>query len=381
MHKMNLYKSLVILVLSSIFFSCEKEKLEYTIHGKLDNVKGDVFYAARESGDSLKIDTIQINSKGEFSFTAPIDTLTVVSLYFKDVTESPYVLVDRGWNVEVKGNGNTPDLILAKGGEINDDLTKFKTENINLIKARTAIVEETKTPGDKEDSIVVSKQSNVELNNVNFELLNVASEYIKNNPTKIASVMLINNFFQNEESLERLTEALGSLKGAAYDFPIAVQLRAYRDQLKKSSVNAYAPSINLKDVNGKDRTLNEFRQKYVLLIFESTTCPLCIELRPQMAKEYDLLKKEKMNIEFVSIVKDIEEEPISDKLKKDTKWVMLPEYGGWSSTIFEEYNIKEIPYNILISRDGKILERDIPIFNLKHKLEGQPGIKTSSSKK
>lgn len=375
-----LYSSFLCLVLSIFFFSCGKdEETAYTIRGKLENIQGDVFFAAREDGDTLYVDTIKVNNKGEFSFTGNVDTLTVISLYFKDMSASPYVLVNKGWDVEIKGDVHSPDLILAKGGDINNDLTKFKEENINLIKSRYEIIESAGNNSAKQDSIV-NKENVVGLKNIHFELLNVASEYVKNNPTKIASVLLINNLFKNEDSLERLTEALDYLKGAAYDFPMAVQLRAYRDQLKKSAVGVYAPSFRLKDITGKERSLSEFRNKYVLLIFESTTCPLCIEMRPQINKEYDKLKKEKMNVEFVSIVKDVEETPISKEIEKASKWVLLPEYGGWSSQVFENYNIKEIPYCVLISREGKVLERDVTLFNLKSKLEDLPGIKNSISK-
>lgn len=375
MMKNKVHRLFVCLIICLISYSCNEDKTSYTIHGKLENVKGDVFFAARESGDSLRIDTIQVNNKGEFKFTGTIDTLTVVSLYFKEGLGSPYILVDKGWNVEIKGDVNRPDLILAKGGNINDDLTKFKTENIELIKSWTQIVSDKTDVANSNVDSVASKETVIELKNVNFELLNVASEYIKNNPTKIASVMLINNFFKNEESFERLTEALGYLQGIAYDFPITVQLREYRDKLKKSAVGVYAPPFRLKDLSGKEVSLVDFREKYVLLIFESTTCGICTEVRPHIIKEYDILKKEKMNIEFISIIKDIEDVAVSDSLRKEIKWTILPEYGGWSSQIFENYNIKEIPYSILLSRDGKILERDVTVFNLKNQLEAQPGIK------
>lgn len=381
MSKYNIYH-IISLCFAILFLlsSCQQEKNTYTIKGKLENVKGDVFFAARENNDSLAVDTISINEKGEFSFTGHIDTLTVISLYFKEASGSPYILVDKGWNVEVTGDVNKPDLILAKGGEINNDLTKFKTDNIDLLKSRTEIVGgNNKNTAETTDSIV-NKESVVELKNLNFELLNVASEYVKKNPTKIASVMLINNFFKNEDSLERLTEALDQLKGVAYDFPTAAQLREYQSKLKKSAVNSFAPIFKLKDLNGKEKFLTDFRGGYVLLIFESTICESCNKLRPQILKEYDILKKEKINIEFVSIVKDVEEEAISKELEKEIKWTILPEYGGWASQIFENYNIKGIPYGILISPEGKILERDVAFFNLKNQLEGRPKIKDIKKK-
>ena len=70
----------------------------------------------------------------------------------------------------------------------------------------------------------------------------------------------------------------------------------------------------------------------------------------------------------------MEETPLTKQDTKSMKWVVLPEYGGWSSVVFEDYNIKELPYSILVSKDGKILERNVTMFNLKNRLEGYPDI-------
>lgn len=372
MLKAKLYIAFATIAVVFANISCSKPSDIYVVKGKLENVKDSVFFAARETGDSLHVDTIHINKKGEFSFSGTVDTLTVISLYFKESAASPYILVDKGWQVNVNGDINMPDLLTVKGGDINNDLTKFKTDNMDILKSRSKLVK--LQPGTLSDS-VVNKQYVLDLKNVNFELLNIASDYVKHNPNKIASVILIDNMFKNEESLERLTTALDQLKGVAYDFPLAVQLREYKNKVSKSAVGAYAPAIVLDDVSGKRTTLSSFRGKYVLLSFISTTCGVCKEIHPAMEKEYQALKKEKANIEFVSIIKDIEEEPISASERKNAKWIILPEYGGWASPVFEDYNIKELPYNILISKDGKILERNVDIFTLRDRLKDYPDSK------
>lgn len=354
--------------------SCSVPDGQYKVSGKLENVKDTIFFAARESGDSLHVDTVRVDKKGEFSFSGSVDTLTVISLYFKESAASPYILVDKGWKVEMKGDITYPDLIQTKGGDINNDLTKFKNDNITLLKSRSVLIQQKADQSPVKSDTVASKQQILELKNVNFELLNLASDYVKNNPTKIASVILINNFFKSEETLERLTTALNQLRGPAYDFPLAVQLREYKDKISKSSVGSYAPAFVLDDVKGKKQRLSDYRGKYVLLSFVSTTCGLCREMQPIVAKEYDILKREKMNIEFISVIKDVEESPLTDSDIKAMKWVVLPEFGGWASVIFEDYNIKELPYSILVSKDGKILERNVTMFNLKNRLEGYPDI-------
>jgi len=372
---------LLISVLISFFFSCkEKDTESYSVKGKLININDSVFFAARETNDSIFVDTIKINNKGEFSFSGHIDTLTVISLYFKNQPASPYILVDKGWKVDISGDVEMPDLIEVRGGEINNELTNFKKTNAELLKTRKKLVEQNNSPSTPIDSIM-TKTDAVEVKNIDFDLNNIASDYVKNNPEKISSVIILDNFFKNEESLERLSQGLDQLQGKAYDFPLATQLREYRDQTKKSAVNAYIPPFNFKDEKDNLVSSSGLRGKYILLNFVSSTCKACQEILPVLVKEYDKIKKDKKNIEVISLVKDVEEVKISNANMKTAKWSLIPVYGGWGAEIFENYNIKEVPYSILISTDGKILERNVPIYNLNDKLNSYPNIKKKEEKK
>lgn len=344
----------------------------YEISGKLENITGNYFLMSHESGDSVLVDTIPISTKGEFSFKGIVDTLTEVSLYFNQNTKSTYILIDKGWNVELQGNALYPDLIHVKGGNVNDDITAFKTKNKDLLKTRADILNAAEKRGPDNDTLKV-KDYVVELKNINFELSNIAANYIKSNPDKIASVMLINTFFKDETSIPRLDENLALLKGKAADFPLTENLKRYRDKVKLSSVGAVAPNFKLKDLKGKEVQLTDLRGKYVLLSFASTTCEVCRYEKKDAVIAYNELKKQKKNIEFISIVKDIEDIPISKNIADSVKWTVLPVNGGWSAKTFDTYYIREIPYNVLISPTGVILERDFPIFSLPKKMEELTG--------
>jgi len=348
--------------------SCDKKTTSYEISGKLDNVTGNYFLMSHEFGDSIKIDTIPINTKGEFSFLSEVDTLTEMSLYFNQNTKSTYILVNKGWNVELKGDVLYPDLINVKGGDVNDDITAFKNQNKDLLKNRADILMSADGKNPNRDTLEV-KDYVVELKNINFELSNIAANYVKTNPDKIASVMLINTFFKDETSIPRLDENLALLKGKAADFQLTQDLKQFRDNVKRSAVGSVAPNFTLNDLKDKKVQLIDFRGKYVLLTFASTTCEICKLEKKDAISVYNDLKKQKKNIEFITIVKDIEDTPISKNITDSVKWTIIPVKGGWSAKAFETYYIREMPYNILIAPTGTILERDFPIFSLPKKMD------------
>jgi len=361
----------VLLVFLLITVSCDKQTDRFEVTGKLENLAGDYFYMSHELGDLVHIDTIPVNAKGEFSYKAKVDTLTVMSLYFNQNTKNTFILVNKNWKVELKGDALYPDLIDVKGGDVNDDITDFKNTNKDLLKSRADILKSAEDRILNGDS-TVAKDYVMDLKNINFELSNLAAAYVKANPEKIASVMLINSFFKDETSIPRLEENLSFLKGKATDFPLAEELRNFKNKVKASAIGAYAPSFPLKDIKEKDIQLSDLKGKYVLLSFVATTCDVCRDERRDMIAVYNELKKQKKNIEFISIVKDDEQVPISENITDSVKWNIAPVKGGWSAKPFDLYYVREIPYNILISPTGYILERDLPIHDLQRKLEERP---------
>lgn len=364
----------IISILTSLFLiilslaSCKNDPSAYEVSGKLSNVTGEHFYLSYEKGDSVIVDTIPISAKGEFSIQGNIDTLTVMSLYFNNNTRSTFILVDKGWKVKMQGDVLLSDLLEIKGGEVNDDISSFKNKNRELLESRAKLLNLAEEKINSNDSII-PKDYVGDLKNINFELSNIAEAYIQANPEKIASVMLLNIFFRNETSVPRLDENLELLKGKAVDFSITQELKAYAKKIKASAVGSTAPVFSLRDIKDKQIRIFDFKGKYVLLSFASTTCNVCIEEKASVVQVYNQLKKENRNIEFITIVKDIEQEPISKNITDSVKWHILPVKGGWAAEPFETYNIHEMPYNILISPSNHILERDIHILALPKKME------------
>ena len=372
--RQNIAIVLLSLSLAIGLFSCDKGNPNgFDINGKLDNVEGSHFYATHERGDSVIIDTIAINNEGIFSFQGEVDTLTTMCLYLNQDTDNPsflYVFVDKGLKVNIKGDAQLPDLIDVQGGEINDDLSAFKRENETLLKSRVEILNSALNDTVAKDDLSGEKSYVMTLKNINFELSTLAANYVKKYPEKIASVMLINNFFKDENSIPRLDENLGLLKGKAEAFPLTDKLRDFSTKVKASAVGTHAPYFTLKNTKDKNVTLNDYRGKYILLSFISTTCKVCDDEKKESIELYKrMTKKKEKNIEFVSIVKDIERISIKEAYSDSLKWTLLPEYGGWAGKTFDLYNVHEIPYNILISPTGTILERDFPLSKLEAKLE------------
>ena len=59
-----------------------------------------------------------------------------------------------------------------------------------------------------------------------------------------------------------------------------------------------------------------------------------------------------------------------DAIKRDTlNWEQVCDFGGLNSEVAKQYAIKQVPSNILLSADGKILAKNLKGEQLKKKIE------------
>ena len=350
----------LLLFIAAGFSSCNENPNAFTLKGTLKHLDGNNLVFVRDYPDSVVVDTIVANKDGDFSYKGTTDTLMLGSLYFNNGRSATAVFFNKGEKIKIDGDADFPDLINVKGNEINEALSDFKKSNKESLKARTKLLQTfskegtvgSQTAPPKPNPGMISK-----LSNLNFQLTTSASEYIKKNPEKIASVMLIQSFFKDNESVEAMEKKLQSLKEPASNFFLTDQLQRYVDKIKSSQEGASAPNFVLKDANGKQFRYDQYRRKYLLLSFVSNDCPLCRKNQDELSDIYKKYKDKQVEILSVIVVEDDDH---SRKLKNGMKadWPVITLKDGWVSKILSDYNVNELPLSILIYPDGTIAGRE-----------------------
>lgn len=352
-------KILTFCLLSLFLFSCKKEG-NVTIKGEIQNLESPYILASYISADTLALDTISVSTKGRFKYHNSIDTLTVFTLYFNDFSSSAVVFAEKDQKLSVEGDALFPDLIKINGNEINNDLTSFKSENEDLLKQRGQLfvnLEKEAEISSNGNPLPVSEEL-AQLNSLNHELLQKAEEYIKENPTKASSLILINDFFADSENPQALERVLGYLEGDVSKSRMANTLRAYSEKMNRSAEGVYMPYFTLTDKNDKKILSSDYRGKYLVLSFLSSAGQPSRENVSALKKSYETLNKDSVN--FISVYIDSDIYPVAYLENDSITWAVVPEKKSWASDIVEAYNIQFVPYNILIAPDGIIRDRNIP---------------------
>lgn len=361
-------QTLTLLLFSLALFSCHKDNDKLVIQGELSNLMTPYIIASSRVSDTIRVDTIFVDEKGKFSYTLDVDTATMFTFYFNDFTSSTIIFSDKGVNrIQIKGDATLSDLIEVKGGEINENLTTFKKENETLLKQRSLLISKKEYDIDNtlnSASVISEKDHSALINSLNHELAQKVEEYILSNPDKISSVILINDFFKNNENPETLNRVLNYLEGDALTSPLTLKLKNHNQKLMLSAEGSQMPYFKLIDSKKKTLESSDFEDKYLLISFLSSNGDRSEENVKILRDEYDSLNSK--DIELLSIYIDSDSLPIIKKGMDTIPWKMVVEDKSWGSDIVDAYNVHYLPFNILIDREGKIVTRDIPVSDVRN---------------
>ena len=126
----------------------------------------------------------------------------------------------------------------------------------------------------------------------------------------------------------------------------------YGAQLLKAG--SVAPEFRLKEPDGKELALSDFRGKYVVLDFWASWCGDCRKDIPNIKALYE--KYSPKGVEFVGVSFDDNAERWQNAIKEfGLKYHQVSELKKWKTTdIYAAYGIKWIPTIYIIGPDGKV---------------------------
>lgn len=188
------------------------------------------------------------------------------------------------------------------------------------------------------------------------DYLESLKDYIKENPTYPASCVAILRLsgedFLNSYSL------LGERAKSSIVFPLVEKqkervtksVEKERKQAQLSSGNVDAPAITLKDLEGKEVSLSDFKGKWVIIDFWGTWCPWCIKGFPELKEAFEKYKDEL--VIFGVDCGDSEEAWKKGVEKYELPWVNV--YNPEGSSVLDDYAVQGFPTKAIVNPEGKI---------------------------
>ena len=308
-----LYKA-ILLYTSIVLTSCGGSDM-FTLNIELNNKKEKNIYAIYDDPIAT-IDTIKLK-EGKYEYTFLPDTITLIRLV-NDSGLSVPVFADKKWKVNFKGNFSNPQIT---GNGPNNELQNFR----NLIS--------------KDTTDIISK----------------AQDFILSNRESYASAYIFNQYFiQNPNpDLQKLDEIISQMDGHIKDCRIVdiIQKTLSENRDKKSE---YLNYFSCKDRSGKYVSWSSKEELYTLVNIWASWDEQSKTIRDSLYIKTKSLPKDGFRVLNISIDFDRSEWEKHCK-KENEQWIETCDFEGWQNVIVKQMNISKLPYNILVTKNRKII--------------------------
>ena len=115
-----------------------------------------------------------------------------------------------------------------------------------------------------------------------------------------------------------------------------------------------APAFSLRDINGKQVSLEDYKGKVVLVNFWATWCGPCQAEMPHLQKMYVDLEDQGFVVLSISADNARDASKVKPLVKRNR--YTFPVLLDKDSTVLNQYNPESVlPYNVLIGTDGNII--------------------------
>lgn len=355
----------ILLLFIALLLSCGQDK-NYTITGKLENSSDSVLFVVFDG--SADIDTIPCK-EGQFEIKGYTDSLTYLTVFIPEAGIWYDVWVGQKEKLTFGGDIRYPNMIGAKGNSINDKLASFKAENKSLLKEkRDLYYQQLESVADSLEGNSNEANYSAKISNLVYQLEEKAGQFVKNNPSALASIVLIRDYLVDPEDLSKMETYLSVVEAPVLNSPIYQQLTALLERLKRTQIGSPAPDFQITDIKGDTVVLSDFKDKYLLLTFAASWCDVCRRDNKELVEAYNIFQKKGLQMFTISFDENRDEWTLAAKEDK-ISWRQAIDTHGWGAEMLTTYNISTIPANFLIDKNGLIVDRNLFGENLEEALE------------
>lgn len=366
-----------VLVVGVMLCGCHSDTVK--ISGRLLGLGSKVVYVEKVTGGEAKLlDSVMLEQTGDYKFTInDVDsTPTLYNIVYHG--ERIPLLLTGGERVTVNSVGSPLRNYTVEGSDESELLREFNKFYVEGLSRISSILENYSGANlSSEDKRAMMQEYSQEYRSIKREQL----RFIIENKERIAAVYALYQrlpnekfLFSNRDDIIYFRTVADAIEASYPTSPFLPTLRTdiARMEAHKSLISqikeAGYPDFELPDMYGKKIRLSSLAGKIILLSFWSAEAGSMNNINAELKTIYARFAEQGFEVYQVGI--DTSKAVwINSVQEQQLPWISVGDMRGGNSPVLGMYNVKTLPANFLIDKEGNIVAKNIYGNALEQQLE------------
>jgi peroxiredoxin len=343
----------LLLLLCPLVVFAQNDLKAFTLTGTLTGVADGTDVHLYKDGQNEEIASAKVQ-KGIFTLKGAVPEPTLCFIVVG--TGNPIEVYVENSKMTVSPDKTKPGKFLITGSKSHLDFIDFANAFTPLAQQLSSLATSINAmaPGPDRDGLM-----NI-YTNTQQSIQGEIDKYIASKPKSIVSAFALritSNFYDDPVLLEKRFNQLDPVvKNTAEGKSLAQKIA----DSKIGAVGTQALDFTQPDTTGKPVSLSSFHGKYVLVDFWASWCGPCRNENPNVVENYQKFRNKNFTVLGVSLDRPGQKENWIKAIQMDgLTWSHVSDLQFWNNAAAKLYHISQIPQNLLLDPDGKIIAKNL----------------------